>query len=399
MALIAGLAGLVLASGCSSSSSNGATSQASQASHASKTYTVEAFVPLSGVMAAIGAAERVALTIGVEAANSTGGIDGQHIVLTVKDSMGDPSVASGLAQSIVSSSSRPDLVIDTYEPTVQAIVPILSGSNVLVMTPTEADAVMIPSKYPLFFSTSVLPSDVYGAIAAFLKSKDVKSIGFIGTNDANGENNMRAGNAEFKVAGIKVTSASFDPTTVDLTPQLLQLKAAKPQYLVIDANGAPAGVALVSRAKLAWSIPTIGDTPVAVTPLQGLVTPNQVTNVKLLALKELIANSQKSASFTKFYSLLKRQTKVDVTILAYSNTYDILQLVQAAAKQAGSTDPKAIANALEHLKQPANPPWVTAASYDFSPTSHAPQFAPSEFTFVDPAPSSGGLIQVGQPLP
>jgi predicted RNA polymerase sigma factor len=54
-------------------------------------------------------------------------------------------------------------------------------------------------------------------------------------------------------------------------------------------------------------------------------------------------------------------------------------LVAQAARQANSIATSAIASALEHLRQPASPPWVTLNRYVFTPTDHAPAAALSNW--------------------
>jgi len=71
-----------------------------------------------------------------------------------------------------------------------------------------------------------------------------------------------------------------------VTSQLQQLQATKPQALFMQGFGSPVGVILSSRAKLGWTIPTIGDLTASTTPLiSTLAGTNQEKNVSVQILQ------------------------------------------------------------------------------------------------------------------
>jgi hypothetical protein len=49
-----------------------------------------------------------------------------------------------------------------------------------------------------------------------------------------------------------------------------------------------------------------------------------------------------------------------------------------------------MASALEHLKQPASPPWVTLSRYVFTPAEHAPAADLSNWVVVPVSPLTNG---------
>jgi ABC-type branched-subunit amino acid transport system substrate-binding protein len=78
-----------------------------------------------------------------------------------------------------------------------------------------------------------------------------------------------------------------------------------------------------------------------------------------------------------------------------SYQYDSVMVVAQAAKQANSIATPALVKALNHLKQPAHPLWVTLDKYVYTSSNHAPEAAPSNWIVSKVTPLTNG--QYGGP--
>jgi ABC-type branched-subunit amino acid transport system substrate-binding protein len=70
---------------------------------------------------------------------------------------------------------------------------------------------------------------------------------------------------------------------------------------------------------------------------------------------------------------------ITTPLITTSYQYDSVMVVAQAAKQANSIATPALVKALDHLKQPAHPLWVTLDKYVFSSSNHAPAASPSNW--------------------
>jgi ABC-type branched-subunit amino acid transport system substrate-binding protein len=108
-----------------------------------------------------------------------------------------------------------------------------------------------------------------------------------------------------------------------------------------------------------------------------------------------LAPDQRTAPFNTFYNAILKQedNKLAFSNFYYAVDYDPLQVVSVAAKQAGSTDPKKIAAALENLTQPADAdkPWVLFNTEGYSSTNHLNVSTADDYAIVQATPLNQGF--------
>jgi branched-chain amino acid transport system substrate-binding protein len=383
-----------LAIGCGSS--GGGTSNGAQKSD----YKV---LVLGGISAAGALADNAATSVlsaqaGAAAVNAAGGIDGRHVTVTVVDDQANPTTAVTKLREAIAS-GKPDLVLNSGPSTIAtATLPILKQNNILSMNIGPTKSSFDPKQFPLNFDLSSSAGQQISAFLPYFKQKGYKSVGILHGSSSYGETYGASAQKLLTEGGFSVAAnESYDIAALDMTPQLEAIMAKHPDALLLDAYGAPLGYILNGIEKLGWNVPIIGDTSVSATGLVSTPPPSGVLGTPVVA--NLVMQVYKSteydpaaAAVVQAVTRMKAIGPIKSTlILAYN--YDALPLVQAAASQAGSTDPAALAKALEDPKVLQQAKTAILSRYNFTADRHDAQARPDEFAFIKPAAIKDGQFQ------
>jgi branched-chain amino acid transport system substrate-binding protein len=334
---------------------------------------------------------------GVEAAanvlNQTqGGILGHKVHVEVLNNQGNPSTAAQLLEQRLGSGTKPDLIEPGSDSTEGvAEVPIAAAAKILSIGTPNASSLNDPAKYPYEFlmaPSAMLPQE---SLMAYFKAHHYTRVAMIYSTDAYGASVGAATIAAAKQAGITLATATYQDTDLNMTAPLQKLQATRPQVLYVQGFAAPPGIILQDLYALGWKIPTVGDQTTAVTPViwQDAGKP-QEKGLLLQELRIAVYSSSESAALKNYLSAMQKFGPITSPLDTTSFEYDSLMLVAQAAKQANSIATPAMASALEHLKQPANPTWVTLSQYIFTPTDHAPDAALSNWVVAPVSPLTNG---------
>lgn len=338
---------------------------------------------------------------GVKAAadvlNKSGGILGHHVKVEVLDNGGNPTTAASQLSQRLSSGTKPNLIEPGSISTEGvAEVPIASAHKIISIGTPNDSSLNNPSKYPYEFLIAPNASLPAQSLMNYAKSKGYTKLAMISSSDAYGASVAQATVAAAKAAGVTLYTATYNDTDLDVTAQLQQLKAHNPDALFMQSFGSPAGVVLASRQKLSWNVPVIGDLTTATTPLiwnsAGSASEKNMV-LETNTVNEYSANQPSAVG--DYITSLKAQAPIDSVLTTSSYQYDSVMVVAQAAKQANSIDEDAMLKAMENLKQPTNPPWVTLKTYQFSSSDHSPKADLSNWIFVPPTKLKDG--QYGAP--
>jgi len=390
--LLAVAAVAVGAAACSSSSSGGGTTSASAASAASPFIVVID----TGTTGPYGPNGTDAVQ-GVEAAanvlNQTqGGILGHKVKVEVLDNQGNPSTAAMLLEQRLASGPKPDAIVPGSISTEGVVeVPIAAAAKILSIGTPNASSLDDPAKYPYNFLMSPAANLPQESLMAYFKAHHYTKVGMIYSTDAYGASVGQAAIAAAKQAGITLTTATYEDTDLNMTAELQQLQAAHPQALYVQGFGAPPGIILQDQYALGWKLPTVGDLTTASTPViwQDSAKP-QEKGLLLQELQVAVHSGSQTTALTNYIKAMEKFGPITSPLPTTSYEYDAVMLVAQAAKQADSIATPAMANALEHLKQPASPLWVTLSRYVFTPTEHAPAADLSNWVVVPVSPLTNG---------
>ncbi|HWD95510.1 MAG TPA: ABC transporter substrate-binding protein [Acidimicrobiales bacterium] len=329
--------------------------------------------------------------------NHEGGIDGHKIaVKEVNDNL-DPTTALSELQQAESGSAKPNLVFaGTTSNETLAMLPTLTRDKTLSMELAGSGVFDSPYQFAL---PNYLPNQATALVNAIKKQyPNAKKIGIAITNDAFGTSLLQSYEPAITKAGLTYVVQTFSDTATDVTPELQTLQAANPDVLIASGYGAIGGYIIQDRANLGWTVPTIGDGAESSNDLPAMVPASALDGVSLIAQAPSVYKplSQESKAFQTFWKATALQgSKFTQSIVLYTLSYDDLMLVYLAAKQAHSTSSTAIANALEHLKQPKVKPYVTWSTEGFTPKLHVEQAPATDYVLASAYTKDGMALPFG----
>jgi branched-chain amino acid transport system substrate-binding protein len=178
--------------------------------------------------------------IGVEMINAAGGVNGKKMQLFVQDSQGKPEAGVAAYRRLVSD-NKVVAVPGFFHSSVSIAVNEVARDMGVPTLAVQASASDITAKhYDIAFRTHVVDPVRVETWMEFIKIKGYKRVSVIAetTDYGIGLADETIAQAK-KMAGIEVQKVMFDRTVTDLTPQLLQVKAFKPDMVINIGVGQP----------------------------------------------------------------------------------------------------------------------------------------------------------------
>ncbi|ABF43845.1 amino acid/amide ABC transporter substrate-binding protein, HAAT family (plasmid) [Deinococcus geothermalis DSM 11300] len=170
-------------------------------------------------------------------------IGGQKIVYTVLDDASDTTAAVTAARKLIQD-NKVDLIIGTTTtPASLAMIDVVSEAKVPMISLAASEAIIKPvdDKRRWVFKTPQTDAIMAAAIAQHMQQNGVKTVGYIGFNDAYGEGWLNELQKNAAARGIKVVATErYGRSDTSVTGQILKILAAKPDAVLIGASGVPA---------------------------------------------------------------------------------------------------------------------------------------------------------------
>lgn len=387
---------IVALAACSSSSPS--QSGSAGKSTGSQPFVILDVTALSGPYAVIGAPEVQATKAAVNYLNANGGLSGHQINLEIKDDQGDATTAVSIVQQAVSSGTKPNLVLPgvTSNET-DALLPLLARYGILSIATTGSPNITNTAKYPLSFGSSFEPQDGPNSLAAYAAKQGYKTIGVLYSDDAYGTSWYSYVSAAVKAQNLKQVAVSYDPTSIDLSPEMSKLDAEHPDVIIAEGFGAPVGAIYSARLKLGdYSIPMIADITISAgDPWTTAGNPTAFTNSieQAYAVQKYEPTADQTPSVKTMLTWVQKLGSIKAAISLYAGSWDVLQSVKAAVAKAGSTDAQPLATALQGLSA-GEALWTQngGAAPGYTSTAHFAVATPTNYVFVKPGPLTNGMI-------
>jgi len=170
-------------------------------------------------------------------------IAGKTVEYVVLDDASDSSAAVVNTRRLISEDKVDAIIGSTTTPNTLAMIDVVAENATPVISLASSARIIEPmnAKKAWMFKTPQTDTMMVLAILEHAASRGIKTMGYVGFNDALGE----AFYAEFEkfasVRGVKiVASERFAPRDTSVTAQVLKLVAAQPEMVVIGASGTPA---------------------------------------------------------------------------------------------------------------------------------------------------------------
>jgi ABC-type branched-subunit amino acid transport system substrate-binding protein len=342
----------------------------------------------TGPDGSLGAEWNGGLAAGAAYWNAKGGIDGHKIKVVYLNDNSDPSTGVSVLQQYLSTHPKPNAVMGGQESAiVAAVFPLLTKDDLLGFSssaggseaPAMTDASKaLPEQFVVGNSTK-LSGEALAHFATSGAGKG-KKIGILEEAAPFFEAEVASVQAAIKAAGDTSTVVQADPTALSLTSQAAQLKAAGVSEVVVAAAGSTAGYALKGIASVGLNVPEFSDVGLSSGPVTSLVPPADYKNLKMTTYPDetssgaLVAGSSATvapvvATMTQWLNKTGNSTLVKQP---YSNTgvgWDMISVLENAAKQAGSISQTPLLAALNNLKTQTGE-YVSDAKYKYTANNH-----------------------------
>ena len=312
---------------------------------------------VSGGSAASGEAIKRGIQIAMDEVNAKGGVlGGRKLELVIRDDEGNPAKGVTIARELVEREKATVVFGGLHTTVALAQVPVWAELKTPYMGAWAAGTNITRNGQTPNFSFRVSANDDY--VDKFLSRYAVDVMkkgkpGLLLENTAWGQSNEAGlgkwlGEKKVKPVGIE----KFNWNDPDMSPQLLRLKGAGADHVILVAN-APEGAQVVkSRAKIGWEVPMISH-----------------WGISGGRFAELTGELSDGVVFVQTYSFFGKQNERGQALLkalrekynvkgpedvvapvGTANAYDGLHLVALAIEQAGSTEGPKVREALESLK-------------------------------------------------
>ena len=285
--------------------------------------------------------------IGVDMMNAQGGVLGKKLKLYVQDSQGKPEAGVAGYRRLVSE-DKVVAVPGFFHSSVAIAVNEVAKEMGVPTISVQASASDITAKhYDIAFRTHAVDPVRVSTWMEFIKQKGFKRVSLIAETTDYGIGLADETIAQAKaMPGVEIQKVMFDRTSTDLTPQLLQIKAFKPDMVINIGVGQPLDL-IMDQATTIGLLPT--------TPM--LISYDAPTRPQFWQLHEKNGNgiyfiayyspkSKLSDIGNEFAKAYKEKYKED-PVYGALNGFGAIAILSQAMKTANSTDPKALIKTLE----------------------------------------------------
>jgi branched-chain amino acid transport system substrate-binding protein len=170
-------------------------------------------------------------------------IAGQKVNWIVLDDGSDTTKAVTNTRKLLSEDKVDVIVGSTVTPNSLAMIDIVADAETPMIAMAASGRIVDPAnpKVKWVFKTPQSDSLMADAIAVSMKANGVKTMGYIGFNDAYGDSWLAEIKRSAQVAGIKVVAEEkYNRNDASVTGQILKIVAANPDAVLIGASGTPA---------------------------------------------------------------------------------------------------------------------------------------------------------------
>ncbi len=312
---------------------------------------------VSGGSAASGEAIRRGLVIAIDEVNAKGGVlGGRKLELVVRDDEGNPQKGVTIARELVEREKVAAVFGGLHTTVALAQVPVWHELKTPYVGAWAAGTnITRNGQSPNFvFRVSANDDEVDKYLVRYATEKlRTAKPGLLLENTAWGQSNEAGltkwfGDKSIKAVGVE----KFNWNDPDMSPQLLRLKNAGADHVVLVAN-APEGAQVVkSRAKIGWTVPIVSHWGISggrFAELTGELSDGVVFVQTYSFFGKQNARGEGVLKALRDKFNVKSAEEVTAPV-GTANAYDALHLVALAIEQAKSAEGAKVRDALEDLK-------------------------------------------------
>jgi branched-chain amino acid transport system substrate-binding protein len=227
------------------------------------TITIGAFGPLTGPSYLYGKLFFNGIDVVFDEVNAEGGIYNRKLQLVREDDRCDPASAIAAVKKLISEDHVFSISGGGCSNSAFAAREEIEKSGVPWLASSVHDGITRPIA-PNIFSLSTTSSIEGAAQVAYAQKRDVKRLAIIAMHDSWGRSRYEPLVAMLKKQGvIPVADEELAPDANDATPQVLRLRQANPDIIIMELFPKPAAVFVRDSAKFGFKPLVIGQTSIA----------------------------------------------------------------------------------------------------------------------------------------
>jgi branched-chain amino acid transport system substrate-binding protein len=170
-------------------------------------------------------------------------IAGQKINWIVLDDASDTTKAVTNTRKLIAEDKVDVIIGSTITPNSLAMIDVVADAETPMISMAASGRIVDPGnpKTRWVFKTPQSDALMADAIGVSMKANGVKTLGYIGFNDAYGESWLAEIKRSAQTAGIKIVAEEkYNRNDASVTGQVLKLVAANPDAVLVGASGTPA---------------------------------------------------------------------------------------------------------------------------------------------------------------
>lgn len=220
-------------------------------------YVINVILPLTGRLAFVGQTDQQSLNALATYVNKSGGIRNRPVSFVFGDDQSDAKVALQLAQGLIAK-NVPIIMGPSSPDGCAAIAPVIAQNGPLLYCLANAGH---PQVGGYEFLTLFPYEPQFVVTFKYFRDRGFHKLGYIVANDAGGQDAEKAllyaANLPENKSVQIVAHEYFTPGDLSAAAQLVRIKNAKPDALVIWATGTAAGTIFSGAQELAMDLPTV----------------------------------------------------------------------------------------------------------------------------------------------
>jgi branched-chain amino acid transport system substrate-binding protein len=335
--------------------------------------TIGVILSTTGPTASLGILEKNAVQIAAAASK-------EKYKLFYVDDATDPSEATRLARKLVTEDNVDAIIGTTGTPASLAIINVVAEGKTPTISQAPSNVLVMPVEGPKrwIFKTTTNDDHEGKPLFTHMKSRGIKTLGFIGFSDSYGEQWLKmtrqlAGEQQIQI----VSEERYARTDASVASQVLKLTSKSPEAVIIAGSGGGAATALLELKKRGYKgkiYVTLGATfgdfiKISGSEAEGVMAPfAAVMNVTQLPDEDPAKRS--AADFVQAY---EAKYGAGTANIFSAGAWDAVKLLDAAVPLASKTAApgtpefrEALRTALENLKNVA----AARGIYNITPSDH-----------------------------
>lgn len=172
-------------------------------------------------------------------------VAGQKVNYIILDDASDTTAAVANTRKLISESKVDVILGSSITPNSLAMVDVVSEAKTPMITLAASAKIVEPVDAKKFwvFKTPQHDAMMAAAIGEHMAKAGIKTVGYIGFNDAYGESWLQEFRKVAEAKGLKLTATeAYSRSDTSVTGQTLKLMAAKPDAVLIAGSGTPAAL-------------------------------------------------------------------------------------------------------------------------------------------------------------